>query len=192
MVTLGKCVIWCLYYYVMIVYSCLFFIYYRRFYLVVRGKKDKYKHVLMNECLSLCAAKWYNLTRFKSEGVKIHLHSDAFFTYMKTLFSVFAKEGIEFKLKDDFNLDHQFHAIAKATWAKGKALFIYCIFHLSLIILITLFFKKLNRTQHLRQVVGEVYMTRRVIAVSEKLSSMIGYLLCLIMTIFVIIAVLFL
>ena len=38
---------------------------------------------------------------------------------MKQLFSVFSKNGVEFKLEEDFNLKEEFAAVLKATWIDG-------------------------------------------------------------------------
>ena len=87
----------------------------------MRGVKEEYKKVIINECISLCACKWYNLTTFKQKGIKVHLQPNAFHSYMKALFSVFKEQGILFQFDKDFNGDHQFHAILKSTWREGKS-----------------------------------------------------------------------
>ena len=93
---------------------------YRRFFLVVKGEREKYKHVLINKCLSLCAVKWFNINVWKAEGKKVRLQPNSFYTRMKQLFSLFRAEGIQYVLDRDFNVKNQFGAILKATWKEGK------------------------------------------------------------------------
>ena len=94
----------------------------------------------MNECLSLCAMKWFNITRWKKEGVKIHLQPSAFRTYMKALFSIFAQHGILYRYESDFNRNGEFHAILKSTWREGKCLLLYCIYFNCCLIYTVLFY----------------------------------------------------
>ena len=43
---------------------------------------------------------------------------------MKQLFSEFSKNGIKYKLEDDFNLKEEFAAVLKATWIDGEFCFV--------------------------------------------------------------------
>ena len=92
------------------------------------GKPNKWKRILLNECLSLCATKWYNITRYRKDGVKVHLQPGPFKTYMKKLFSIFRQYGIQYNYKKDFNRNGEFGAILISTWREGMFLFLFIIY----------------------------------------------------------------
>ena len=89
----------------------------RVFYDVVCGKKDVVKKVLLNECLSLCARKWFNLNLLKKDPDNpVPLAPSSFDVNMRHLFSEFREFGMEYNYDRDFNKKAEFHGILKDTW----------------------------------------------------------------------------
>ena len=48
------------------------------------------------------------------------LESSTFVQYIKQLFAIFRKEGVEYDYLSDFNQDDKFHAVTKAMWIKAS------------------------------------------------------------------------
>ena len=112
----------------------------RKLYLVLQGSKSEYKHAILNECLSLCARKWFNLikARRKVNPVIEPIEPGSFETLMKRVFSVLHDYKIEYKYAYDFNRHKQFHAILKNVWKEGKQVVMLCFFYFNLVYLLCL------------------------------------------------------
>ena len=85
----------------------------RRFYVILRGRRNEHKRIILSKCLLLCALKWRNQTK-KDFGKQ--LQPDTWATMLRTLFSIFKSKGILFKHTRDFNNDGEFHAVLKKQW----------------------------------------------------------------------------
>ena len=100
---------------------------FRVFYGVIGGPKRKFKLIILNECLSLCARRWFNKTKQKADpNDRVALAPKSFDQYMKRLFAHFADMDIKYKYYSDFNTKGHFHAILKLTWREGKS-FVMCV-----------------------------------------------------------------
>jgi len=85
----------------------------RRFYVVLRGRRNEHKRIILSKCLLLCALKWRNQSK-KDFGKQ--LQPETWATMLRTLFSIFKAKGILFKHTRDFNNDGEFHAVLKKQW----------------------------------------------------------------------------
>jgi hypothetical protein len=85
----------------------------RVFYILCKGKKTDTKYYILNKCLTLCSLKWKHSRTGKT------LESSTFVQYIKQLFTIFRKEGVEYDYLSDFNKDGEFHAVTKAMWIKA-------------------------------------------------------------------------
>jgi hypothetical protein len=89
----------------------------RKFYFMLRGERQLAKQKILNKCLLLCALKWRQ-GRGKKKG---ELHQPQTFTqYMKQLFAVFKKKGINYCHQNDFNGEAEFHAVLVKLWKEGR------------------------------------------------------------------------
>jgi len=88
----------------------------RRFYVVLRGRRNEHKRVILSKCLLLCALKWRNQSK-KHFGKQ--LQPETWATMLRTLFSIFKSKGILFKHTRHFNNDGEFHAVLKKQWDKA-------------------------------------------------------------------------
>ncbi len=87
----------------------------RRFYVVLWGRRNKQKRIILSKCLLLCALKWRNQSR-KDFGKQ--LQPDMWATMLRTLFSIFKSKRILFKHTRDFNNNGEFHAVLQKQWEK--------------------------------------------------------------------------
>jgi hypothetical protein len=87
----------------------------RRFYVILRDRRNEHKCIILSKCLLLCALKWRNQSK-KDFGKQLQL--DTWATMLWALFSTFKSKGILFKHTRDFNNDGEFHAVLKKQWEK--------------------------------------------------------------------------
>ncbi|MFY7882254.1 MAG: hypothetical protein ACOVR6_08160 [Fimbriimonas sp.] len=85
----------------------------RRFYVVLRGRRNEHKRIILSKCLLLIAIKWRNMSK---RDFGKHYQPDTWSTMLRTLFAIFRAKGITFKHTRDFNGNGEFHAVLKRQW----------------------------------------------------------------------------
>jgi hypothetical protein len=89
----------------------------KRFYFMLRGAREIAKQKILNKCLVLCALKW---RQFKGEKKGKLYQPVTYEQYMKQLFSVFKKKGINYCHQKDFNGAGEFHGVLVELWKEER------------------------------------------------------------------------
>jgi len=87
----------------------------KRFYIILRGRRNEHKRIILSKCLLLLALEWRNQS--KKDFGKIY-QPDTWATKLRTLFSTFRSKGILFKHTKDFNGEGEFHAVLRNSGRK--------------------------------------------------------------------------
>jgi hypothetical protein len=89
----------------------------KRFYFMLQGTREIAKQKNLNKCLVLCALKW---RQFKGEKKDKLYQPVTYEQYMKQLFSVFKKKGINYCHQKDFNGAGEFHGVLVKLWREER------------------------------------------------------------------------
>ncbi len=85
----------------------------RRFYVILRGRRNEHKRIILSKCLLLIAIKWRNMSK---RDFGKHYQPETWATMLRTMFAIFRTKDITFKHTRDFNGNGEFHAVLKKRW----------------------------------------------------------------------------